>query len=102
MKFPCATRQHRLFCRITQNWRGTPLHQPSCVVVELIASDHDQNRPDSPLRTRRELYPKGVKVCDEEMEALNITRDPSIPNGTTQSHQETNREAIVVGRRLIS
>ena len=37
MKFPRATRQHRLFCHITQTWRGKPLTSRE-TVVELIAA----------------------------------------------------------------
>jgi hypothetical protein len=65
--------EHRLFAFITQNWRGKPLisHQ---VIVQLIGA----TTTDTGLKVRCEidgsLYPKGVKVPDEEMLALNIKR----------------------------
>ena len=64
----------RLFCHITQNWRGTPLVSRE-TVVELIASTTTQTG----LTVRCELdtrdYPKGIKVSDAEMLSLNIKGD---------------------------
>jgi hypothetical protein len=66
--------EHRLFCHITQNWRGTPLVSRE-TVVELIASTTTQTG----LTVRCELdtrdYPKGIKVSDAEMTTLNIKGD---------------------------
>jgi hypothetical protein len=63
--------EHRLFCHITQNWRGRPLTSRSAV-VDLIASTTTK----SGLTVRCELdtrcYPKGIKVSDDEMAELNI------------------------------
>ena len=78
MKFPRATRQHRLFCFITQNWRGKPLIS-YLVIVQLIAS----TTTDSGLTVACELdendYAKGIKVTDAEMAALNI--QPAVFHG---------------------
>jgi len=66
--------EHRLFAFITMNWRGKPLvsHQ---VIVQLIGS----TTTDTGLKVVCELdgnaYPKGIKVSDTEMQAINITRD---------------------------
>jgi hypothetical protein len=66
--------EHRLFCHITQNWRGKPLISRE-TVVELIASTTTKTG----LKVRCELdtrdYPKGIKVSDEEMTTLNIKGD---------------------------
>jgi Rhodopirellula transposase DDE domain len=65
--------EHRLFAFITQNWRGKPLvsHQ---VIVQLIGA----TTTDAGLKVTCEidggLYPKGIKVSDQEMETLNIKR----------------------------
>jgi hypothetical protein len=67
--------EHRLFSFITQNWRGKPLvtHQ---VIVNLIAATTTKTG----LRVRCELdknvYPKGRKVTDVELAAVNIKLDP--------------------------
>jgi len=70
--------EHRLFCHITQNWRGRPLTS-RLAIIELIAA----TTTNSGLKVRCELdgnsYPKGVKVCDEDMAALNIAPDPFHP-----------------------
>jgi hypothetical protein len=63
--------EHRLFCHITQTWRGKPLTS-RLAVVELIAA----TTTTTGLRVRCELdtrsYPKGIKVTDAEMDTLNI------------------------------
>jgi len=70
--------EHRLFCHITQTWRGKPLVSRE-TVVELIASTTTRTG----LIVRCELdtrdYPKGIKVSDEAMDALNITGDTFHP-----------------------
>jgi len=70
--------EHRLFCHITQTWRGKPLVSRE-TVVELIASTTTKTG----LVVRCELdtrdYPKGIKVSDEEMDTLNIEGDAFHP-----------------------
>jgi hypothetical protein len=66
--------EHRLFCHITNNWRGRPLLTRE-VVVQLIGSVTTEQG----LRVRAELdenaYAAGIKVSNEEMTALAIERD---------------------------
>ena len=63
--------EHRMFCHITQNWRGGPLTS-RLAVVELIGATTTK----SGLQVRCELdtntYVKGIKVTDAQMAALNI------------------------------
>jgi hypothetical protein len=63
--------EHRLFCHITQNWRGTPLISRTAV-VELIAN----TRTKTGLIVRSELdtrqYQAGIKVTDTQMATLSI------------------------------
>lgn len=70
--------EHRLFCHITQTWRGKPLTS-RLAVVELIAA----TTTTAGLRVRCELdtrsYPKGIKITDAEMTALNIKGDKFHP-----------------------
>ena len=65
--------EHRLFSFITQNWRGRPLVSYQ-TIVQLIAA----TTTAAGLKVKSELdthvYPKGVKVADAEMDALNIHR----------------------------
>lgn len=66
--------EHRLFCHITENWRGRPLVDHE-TVVQLIGSV----RTTAGLKVRSKLdlrtYPTGVKVTDAEMRELSITRN---------------------------
>jgi hypothetical protein len=90
VRFPRATRQHKLFCHITQTWRGQPLISRQ-TVVELIASTTTK----AGLTVRCELdtgtYPKGIQVSKEEMATLNITGDAFHPewNGRSPSRRGT-------------
>ena len=66
--------EHRMFCHITNNWRGRPLLSRQ-IVVNLIGSVSTEEG----LRIRAELdensYDAGVKVTDEELARVRIERD---------------------------
>ena len=66
--------EHRMFCHITENWRGRPLVSHA-VVVNLIGS----TRTRAGLRIRAELdtnaYEKGIKVTNEELAGVRLKRD---------------------------
>jgi hypothetical protein len=66
--------EHRLFCHITQNWRGRPL-ESRLTVVELIGATTTRTglKVDCVLDTR--TYEKGLKVSDAEMASLDIVGD---------------------------
>jgi hypothetical protein len=66
--------EHRLFAFITMNWRGKPLlsHQ---VIVQLIGATTTETRLRVCCELDENLYPKGIKVSEEEMQAICITRD---------------------------
>jgi DDE family transposase len=63
--------EHRLFAFITQNWRGKPLvsHQ---VIVQLIANTRTEAGLTVACQIDNTTYQKGIKVSDDEMDALNI------------------------------
>ena len=65
--------EHRLFCQISQNWRGKPLTS-RLAIVELIAA----TTTTTGLMVRCELdtrtYAKAIKVSDDELQRLNIER----------------------------
>ena len=67
--------EHRLFSHISMNWRGRPLVSHD-VIVALIAATTTRKG----LRVRSaiddNIYPKGLKVTDAELESVNITPDP--------------------------
>ena len=65
--------EHRLFSAISMNWRGRPLVSHEAI-VELIAA----TTTHTGLRVQAELdrgrYPLGVKVRDQELAAVPLTR----------------------------
>ena len=66
--------EHRLFCHITANWRGTPL-----TTYETIVDRIGNTRTAAGLRVHAALdpnrYPTGVKVTEAEMKAMSLVRD---------------------------
>ena len=66
--------EHRLFCHITQNWRGKPLRTFE-TIVDLIGN----TRTAAGLRVKAKLdkrkYPTGVVTTKAEMDALSLHRN---------------------------
>jgi hypothetical protein len=65
--------EHRLFSFITTNWRCRPLvsHQ---VIVQLIGATTTKTGLEVRCELDPRTYPAGVKVSDDELQALNIVR----------------------------
>ena len=70
--------EHRLFCHITQNWRGRPLTS-RLAVVELIAATTTKTGLTVRCELDPNVYAKGVKVSDADMAALNMKADTFHP-----------------------
>jgi len=66
--------EHRMFSYISMNWRGKPLISHE-VIVNLIAgtTTHTGLKIEAEIDTN--LYPKGLRVTDEELEKINIQKD---------------------------
>ena len=67
--------EHRLFAFISINWRAKPLTSLE-VVLELIS--HTTTKEGLAVTALKDshMYPTGLKVSDEELAALNLSRDP--------------------------
>jgi len=65
--------EHRLFCHITQNWRGRPLVSHE-VIVSLIAHTTTEAGLEVQAALDTNCYETGAKVSDEEMASLQITK----------------------------
>ena len=65
--------EHRLFSFISQNGRGKPLVSHE-VIVNLIAATKTKKGLKVHCKLDKNKYQKGVKISDDEMEKLNITR----------------------------
>ena len=63
--------EHRVFCDITQNWRGRPLVSHD-VIVNLIANTTTQAGLKIRAELDRGLYPIGLKITDAELSGLNL------------------------------
>jgi len=66
--------EHRMFCHITQNWRGRPLISRQ-TVVELIGQTTTQGGLKIRSSLDENLYPCGIKVSDQEMTQISINPD---------------------------
>ena len=65
--------EHRLFSYITKNWRGRPLISQQAV-VNLIASTTTKTGLIVRAALDTHKYETGIKVSDEQMAALKLTR----------------------------
>ena len=66
--------EHQLFSHISMNWRGQPLVSHE-VIVNLIASTTTRKGLKVRAELDSNLYPKGIKVTDEEFASIRISRD---------------------------
>jgi hypothetical protein len=63
--------EHRLFCQITENWRGKPLIS-RIAVVDLIASTTTKTGLIVRSQLDERKYQTGTTVTNDEMKAINI------------------------------
>lgn len=66
--------EHRLFSFISMNWRGKPLVSHE-TIVNLIAATTTKQGLKVRAELDSELYPKGIKVTDDEFETIRIARE---------------------------
>lgn len=65
--------EHRMFCHITQNWRGRPLVSHE-IIINLIANTVTQQGLKIQAELDQRRYPAGIKVSDEELAQVNLKR----------------------------
>jgi transposase len=65
--------EHRLFCHITQNWRGRPLTSLQ-VIVNLIGSTTTQQGLEVRAHLDQNQYKTGIRVTDEQFNTIAIRR----------------------------
>jgi hypothetical protein len=65
--------EHRLFCHITQNWRGRPLVSLQ-VIVSLIGTTKTATGLTVQAALDTNAYPLGVKVTEEQYATINLHR----------------------------
>jgi len=67
--------EHRMFCHITENWRGRPLRSLE-VIVNLIGNTTTTTGLQIQAELDTHTYPTGLKVRDKELAAVQITKAP--------------------------
>jgi len=70
----CPKIEQRMFCHITENWRGRPLTRRE-VIVNLIGSTTTAKGLSINSGLDELTYPTGIKVSDEELAAVCIKRN---------------------------
>jgi Rhodopirellula transposase DDE domain len=65
--------EHRMFCHITQNWRGRPLVSHE-VIINLIANTTTERGLKIQAELDPAIYPLRIKVTDDELDTVNIKR----------------------------
>jgi hypothetical protein len=77
--------EHRLFCHISQNWRGKPLSS-RLAIIELIASTTTIKGLTVRCELDTRLYAKAIKVSEEELDRIHIVRDAFHPEWNYTIH----------------
>jgi hypothetical protein len=65
--------EHRMFCHITENWRGRPL-MSQAVIVNLIGHTTTETGLTINAELDPNLYENGIKVSDEEIATVQLKR----------------------------
>jgi hypothetical protein len=63
--------EHRLFCHITENWRGRPLINHE-VIVNLIGNTTTATGLTVQAALDKNTYPTGIAVSDQDLSAVNL------------------------------
>jgi len=63
--------EHRMFCHITQNWRGRPLVSLEAI-LNLIAATSTQQGLIIRAELDLSIYPTGLKVTDDELACVRL------------------------------
>lgn len=63
--------EHRMFCHITENWRGRPLTSRE-VIVNLIGNTTTEAGLTIQAELDENTYPVGIKVSDKDLKGINL------------------------------
>ena len=66
--------EHRMFCHITENWRGRPLISRE-VVINLISNTTTKKGLTIKAKLDKNEYPTGIKISDQDFGNLNLVRE---------------------------
>lgn len=77
--------EHRLFSQITRNWAGQPLTSHE-TILNLIGATTTTTGLSVTAELDPGTYPTGIKITDQQMKALPITRDQWHPEWNYTLH----------------
>ncbi len=86
--------EHRLFSQITKNWRGKPLESLE-IIISLIGSTSTNTGLQVKAALDPNEYEGGIKVTDEELNAINIARHKFHGNDWNYTIKPLKRAIIV-------
>lgn len=66
--------EHKMFCFISQNWKGRPLTD-LVTIVKLIGNTKTTKGLEIKAKTDTNIYKKGIVITDEEFATISIERD---------------------------
>ena len=66
--------EHKMFCFISQNWRGRPL-KDMATIVQLIANTTTKKGLTINAKLDKNHYQKGIKISDKELKKINLQKD---------------------------
>jgi len=81
--------EQRLFSFITMNWRGKPLTSRQ-TVISLIAATTTRTGLTVHTRLDERSYPKGIKITNAQLAAVNLTGAPFHPEWNYTIHPRAN------------
>jgi hypothetical protein len=67
--------EHRLFCYITANWKGTPLIDVD-TVINLISNTTTKKGLKVICQEDNNFYPRGIKVSDDDFKEIKFIKIP--------------------------
>ena len=70
--------EHRLFSHISMNWRAKPLLSRQ-TIISLIGATTTRTGLAVHARLDERTYPKGIKITDAQLAAVNLHGDPFHP-----------------------
>jgi hypothetical protein len=80
--------EHRLFGPISINWAGKPLRTFETMLACIRGTTTKTGLQVSAFLTEQ-AYARGIKVADEIMHSLNLTRHATCPNWNYTIHPRT-------------
>ena len=66
--------EHKMFCFISQNWRGQPLIDHA-TVVSLIGSTKTKTGLSIQVKLDEKIYEKGIKISDRQIRQISLSQE---------------------------